>query len=107
MYLPPDVVSANLGAFAALSAPGSRIALTYLRKKNGRIPRNIILSLLGEPLRSAFEPDELTELAASHGWKRLQDSNIEDWLKETPGLKLTPRQIGVQYQESIWVGEIA
>jgi methyltransferase (TIGR00027 family) len=107
MYLPPDVVSANLGAFAALSAPGSRIALTYLRKKNGRIPRNIILALLGEPLRSAFEPDELTQIAASHGWKRVQDSNIEDWLKETPGLTLTPRQIGVQYQESIWVGEIA
>jgi len=106
MYLAPEVVSANLGSFAALSAPRSRIALTYLRKKNGRIPRNIFLALLGEPLRSAFEPDELSELAASHGWRRLQDSNIEDWLKETPGLKLTPRQIGVQYQESIWVGEI-
>ncbi len=107
MYLTPAAVSDNLGAFAALSAPGSRIALTYLRRKNGRIPRNIVLALLGEPVRSAFAPDELTNLAASRGWKRIQDSNILDWLKETPGLKLTQRQIGLQWLESIWVGEIA
>lgn len=107
MYLTPEVVSANLGAVAALSSPGSRIALTYLRRKNGRVPRNIVLALLGEPVRSAFAPDELTNLAASRGWTRLQDSNIQDWLKETPGLRLTQRQIGLQWLESIWVGEIA
>jgi methyltransferase (TIGR00027 family) len=107
MYLPPETVASNLGDFAALSSPGSRIALTYLRKKNGRIPRNIVLALLGEPLRSAFDPAELTALAASHGWTRIEDTNLEDWQRETPDLKLTPRQIGVQYQESIWVGEIA
>jgi methyltransferase (TIGR00027 family) len=107
MYLTPEVVSANLGEFAALSAPGSRIALTYLRKKNGRIPRHLFLALLGEPVRSAFEPHEITALAQSIGWKRLQDSNIEDWLKETPGLKLTRRQLGLHWLESIWVGEIA
>ena len=36
MYLPPETVSANLGAFAALSAPGSRIAFSYLRRKEER-----------------------------------------------------------------------
>jgi hypothetical protein len=46
-------------------------------------------------------------LAASRGWTRIQDSNIQDWLKETPGLRLTQRQIGLQWLESIWVGEIA
>jgi methyltransferase (TIGR00027 family) len=106
MYLSPEAVSANLGAFAALSAPGSRIALSYLRKKNGRIPRNIVLAMLGEPLRSAFSPDELTDLAKSHGWRRIQDSNVDDWLTETPGLTLKRRQIGLQWLESIWVGEI-
>ena len=63
MYLRPEEVSANLDAFAALSAPGSRIALTYLRKKNGRVPRSLFLALLGEPVRSAFEPAEFTDLA--------------------------------------------
>jgi methyltransferase (TIGR00027 family) len=106
MYLSPEVVSANLGAFAAVSAPGSRIALSYLRKKNRRIPRNLVLALLGEPLRSAFSPEELTALAKSHGWRRIQDSNVQDWLQETPGLTLNRRRIGVQWLESIWVGEI-
>jgi methyltransferase (TIGR00027 family) len=107
MYLTPEAVSANLGTFAALSAPGSRIALTYLRRKNGRVPRNLVLALLGEPVRSAFSPGEMTALAKSHGWRRIQDSNVQDWLKETPGLKLTRRRIGLQWLESIWVGEIA
>jgi len=107
MYLSPAAVSANLGAFAALSAPGSRIALTYLREKHGRVPRSIVLALVGEPLRSAFAADEITALAASHGWTRIQDSDLPDWLKETPGLKLAQRRIGIQFLESIWVGEIS
>lgn len=107
MYLARDVVSANLGEFAALSAPGSRIALTYLRKKHGRVPRSLFLSLLGEPMRSAFDPLEITALAQSRDWSKIQDSNIEDWLKETPGLELTRGQTGLHWLESIWVGEIA
>jgi methyltransferase (TIGR00027 family) len=107
MYLGPEAVSANLGAIAALSAPASRIALTYLRRKNGRVPRSMFLALMGEPVRSAFSPAEITDLAKSHGWRRIQDSNVQDWLKETPGLKLTRRRIGLQWLESIWVGEIA
>lgn len=105
MYLRPEQVSANLGDFAALSAPGSRIAFTYLRKKNGRIPRSLFLALLGEPVRSAFAPAEIADLAQSHGWRLASDTNIENWLRETPGLKLTRRQIGMQWLESIWVGE--
>lgn len=106
MYLRPEDVSANLGAFASMSAPGSRIALTYLRKKNGRIPRSLFLTLLGEPVRSAFEPAEMRELAQSHRCRPISDTTIEDWLQETPGLELTRRQIGLQWLESIWIGEI-
>ena len=107
MCLSPEAVSANLGAIAALSAPGSRIAFTYLRKKNGRVPRSLFLALRGEPVGSALTPEETTDLAKTHGWRRIQDSNVQDWLKETPGLKLAQRQIGIQFLESIWVGEIA
>lgn len=105
MYLRPEQVSANLGAFAALSAPGSRIALTYLRKKNGRIPRSLFLALLGEPVRSAFAPAEIAAMARSRGWRLISDTNVEDWLQETPGVKLTRRQIGLQWLESIWIGQ--
>lgn len=107
MYLRPAGVDANLGAFAELSAPGSRIALTYLRKRNGRAPRAWLLALFGEPLRSAFTPEEMTKLAHSHSWRVESDTTVDDWLRETPALKLTRRQVGLQWLESIWTGEIA
>jgi methyltransferase (TIGR00027 family) len=107
MYLRPEEVSTNLGAFAALSAPGSRIALTYLRKEHDRVPRSLFLALMGEPVRSAFAPNAITHLTRSHGWRLISDTNIEDWLKETPGLKLRRRQIGLQWLESIWVGALS
>jgi len=106
LYLRPDEVSANLGAFAALSAPGSRIALTYLRRKNGRVPRSLFLALMGEPIRSAFSAAEFAELAKRHGWLLISDTKLQDWQEETPGLRLTRRQIGLQWLESIWLGEI-
>jgi methyltransferase (TIGR00027 family) len=105
MYLRPEEVAANLGAFATLSSPGSRIALTYLRRKNGRVPRSLLLAMMGEPLRSAFDPAEMTDLAQSRSWRLISDTTIKDWLKETPGLTLRRRRIGLQWLESIWVGE--
>lgn len=105
MYLRPEEVSRNLAAFGDLSAPGSRIALTCLRKKNGRVPRSLFLALLGEPVRSAFMAAEIAELARSHGWRAISDTNIDNWLAETPGLHLRRRQVGMQWLESIWIGE--
>lgn len=105
MYLRPEDVSATLEAAARLSPPESHIALTYLRKKNGRTPRSLFLALLGEPVRSAFESAEMTELARSHGWRLASDITVEDWLKESPALKLKRRYVGLQWLESIWIGE--
>jgi methyltransferase (TIGR00027 family) len=104
-YLRPEEEVGHLSSFAALSTPGSRIALTYLRTQNGRPPRSLFLAMLGEPLRSAFEPAEITELARSHSWRLITDTTVEDWLKDTPGLRLRRRRIGLQWLESIWVGE--
>jgi methyltransferase (TIGR00027 family) len=105
MYLRPASVDANLGEFAALSAPASRIALTYFRKRKGRAPLALFLALLGEPLRSTFTPEEMTVLARSHSWRLESDTSVDDWLRETPGLELTRRQL--QGLESIWIGGIA
>jgi len=105
MYLRPENVSATLRATADLSAPGSRIALTYLRRKNGRVPRSLLLALMGESVRSAFESAEMTELAGSHGWRLTSDITVEDWQKENPGLQLKRRQVDLQWLESIWIGE--
>jgi methyltransferase (TIGR00027 family) len=106
MYLRPAEVSANLAAFAALSAPGSRLALTYLRQDRGRSPDSLLLALMGEPVRSAYSPTELAEAAKARGWAATADTGIEDWLRNlTPGLRLRKRDVGLQWFERIWVGE--
>ncbi len=106
MYLRPEAVAANLDTLATLSAPGSHLAMTYLSKDRGRTPRSLSLALLGEPVRAAYAPTEITEIAKSYGWACTADSGIEDWLRElTPGLRLTRRQAGLQWFERIWVGE--
>jgi hypothetical protein len=57
-------------------------------------------------VRSAYSPDEITDLGQTYGWTRTADSGIEDWLRElTPGLRLTRRQAGLQRLERIWVAE--
>jgi methyltransferase (TIGR00027 family) len=105
MYLTEAAVKSNLATFAALSAPGSHLALTYLRKVDGRVPRSLVLSLMGEPVRSAYAPDELTGLAKTHGWGCTSDSNIEDWIPAmAPRLNLTKFRVGFQWLESIWIG---
>jgi methyltransferase (TIGR00027 family) len=106
LYLRPKAVAANLATFAALSAPGSRLALTYVNKDRGRIPRRLFLALMGEPIRSAYSPAGIAGLAQTCGWTCTSDSGIEDWLRElTPGLRLTRRQAGLQWFERIWVAE--
>lgn len=106
MYLGPAEVAANLATIAALSAPGSRLALTYMSKDRGRTPRSIFLTLLGEPVRSAYSPTEFSETAAACGWTAVADSGIEDWLRQlTPSLRLTRRQVGMQWFERIAVLE--
>ncbi|MGC9946356.1 MAG: class I SAM-dependent methyltransferase [Bryobacteraceae bacterium] len=106
MYLRPEAVAANLAAFAALSARGSHLAMTYLSKDRGRIPRSLILALLGEPVRAAYWPAEIADLGKTCGWTGAADSGIEDWLRDfTPGLRLTKRQTGLQWFERIWVAE--
>ena len=99
-------MSANLGAFAALSAPGSRIALTYIAKSMAAFHAACSSLFLGEPCAQPSAQAEIAQLARSHAWRPTSDTNIEDWLRETPGLKLTRRQVGLQWLESIWVGEI-
>jgi O-methyltransferase involved in polyketide biosynthesis len=103
MYLRPDAVAANLKAFAALSAPGSHLALTYLSNDRERIPRSLFLAPLGEPVQSAYAPPEITELAKMCGWGCTADSGIQDCLRDlTAALRLTQRQAGLQWFERIW-----
>lgn len=108
MYLAPELVARNLESMAALSSPGSGLAFTYMARKNGRIPRALFLALLGEPVRSAFEREELDRLATRTGWRTGSNTGIEDWKRAyAPSLALTERHVGLQWNERIWVGERA
>jgi len=106
MYLASEVVSGTLASLAALSAPHSSLALTYLGKKNGRVPSSWFMSLIGEPVRSAFAPPELDALARNAGWSTVSNTGIDDWKPElAPSVDLTERAVGLQWHERIWVGQ--
>lgn len=105
MYLTPEQVGQTLRAMAALSSPASGLAFTYMSKKNGKTPRSLMLALMGEPLRSAFEPAEIDALARQSGWQASSNTGIEDWLPAyAPALALTEREAGLQWRERIWIG---
>jgi methyltransferase (TIGR00027 family) len=105
MYLSPHDNARMLTTVARLSLPGSRLALTYLAKKNGKIPRSWFLSLLGEPVRSAYTLEELTRTVEVSGWRTESNTGIEDWKRRlAPTLDLTERHVGLQWGERIWVG---
>lgn len=105
MYLTPEQVEQTLRAMAALSAPRSGLAFTYMSKKNGKMPRALLLALMGEPMRSAFEPSEIDSLTRSAGWQISSNTGVRDWIPAyAPRLTLTERQAGLQWRERIWVG---
>jgi methyltransferase (TIGR00027 family) len=105
MYLAPEVVSATLASLATMSAPHSGLALTYLGKKDGHVPSSWFLTLIGEPVRSAFAPPELAQLASAAGWATSSDTGIGEWKQElAPELALSERAVGLQWNERVWVG---
>lgn len=105
MYLGPGDNARTLTTIARLSAPGSRLALTYMAKKNGKVPRSWLLALLGEPVCSAYTLAELAHTVKASGWTTESDTGIEEWKHRlAPGLDLTEKKVGLQWGERIWVG---
>ncbi len=104
MYLTPGEIAATLASIAGLSTPESVIAFTYMGKRNGKVPQSIFLSLLGEPVRSGFDHSEISELVHETGWTLVEDTGIENWEHSlTPNLRLTRRDVGIQWNERVAV----
>lgn len=83
-YLEPAATRATLASVAAISAPGSRLALTYVvghRLFRGPLSRPVELAfqLLGEPLRSLTSRDALHTALDEAGWHPLEDTGPHDW----------------------------
>ncbi len=105
MYLTPSDNAKTFTAVARLSSPGTHMALTYLARKDGKVPRGWFLALVGEPVRSAYTVAELTHTVQVSGWTTESNTGIEEWKNRlAPDLDPTERKIGLQWGERIWVG---
>jgi methyltransferase (TIGR00027 family) len=77
MYLPIEVVTSLLRELAALSAPGSRLAFSYMEAHEGRplgFQQSARLSRWwlrwrGESFRSGIAPEQLAGFLRAHGWE--------------------------------------
>lgn len=91
VYLTREAISATLATVSALSAPGSRIALTYtptrmLRGVAVPVARRA-LGLVGEPLRTPLAPEEMTAILRAAELSPISDESSVDWAQRYwPGL---------------------
>ncbi len=65
MYLTESALDATFASIASYSAPGSPLAMTYMRREllegrtSGLAPRHLLVRMFGEPFRWALDPAEL------------------------------------------------
>ena len=109
MYLTAADVQKTLATVGQLSTSSSQLALTYMADTKLSISTRLFLLgfglMTGEPMRSTFNAEGLRALARSCGWDTLSNTGIDDWKpKLAPNLSLTKRQVGLQWNERIWIG---
>lgn len=95
MYLPRQAVAATLATLAALSAPGSRLAMTYVTPDHAAQPALggllRIVTLIGEPFLGMLTTAEVAGLLADAGLRLLSDTDPVRWAalySEKPPLAL-------------------
>lgn len=83
MYLPRQAVAATLATVVALSAPGSRLAMTYVtpdatgQRALGSLRR--VVAVLGEPFIGMLDQADVAAMLAQAGLQQLSDTNPVDW----------------------------
>lgn len=78
MYLTRAALDASVAAVRALSAPGSRFAITYFTPEGVRRMRRMSPVLRAEPFRSGFALGEIGPWLATHGFELVQDFGGDD-----------------------------
>lgn len=88
MYLRRTSVVASLGVVDERSAPGSRLAVTYVLPEYVPLPGPAARALVhgvfhafGEPLVGGMEPEEMACLLAGAGFGEVQDTDSRDWAR--------------------------
>lgn len=95
MYLTRDAVQATLQSVANLSAPGSRLAMTYARPPSQSADPNKpllyrgmralihtgskLLGRLGESVQNFMDSESITQLIVDAGFVLVSDENAADW----------------------------
>lgn len=78
MYLTPEAMRETLAGIAGLSARGSSIIINY-HAQNRRWLARLMFRLIGEPMISAWSPDEMAAELRSAGFTVRGDSGMADW----------------------------
>ncbi|HVZ35849.1 MAG TPA: SAM-dependent methyltransferase, partial [Polyangiaceae bacterium] len=76
MYLDQAAIEATLAVLRQRSPAGSRLIVTYFRPALIAKLVGILVARLGEPLRSAFQPEAWRELLAQHGFRVREDADL-------------------------------
>jgi methyltransferase (TIGR00027 family) len=108
VYLTPDAISETLRAIAALSPPGSRLALTYTRppdaqKGSGQRrsgldawlvgPSRAMAGIVGEPVRGMLSRADLALRLRDAGFALVSDESAKEWApRYWPGQAASQRE---------------
>lgn len=76
MYLSRTDIEATLAVLQRRSAPGSRLIIVYHVPALILAVVGLLLRRLGEPLRSSFEPHELSALLSRYGFEVTSDQDV-------------------------------
>lgn len=82
-YLTREAITSTLRQVASLSAPGSRLVVTYIRPPHVLGPRlhrlsSLLASTVGEHLRGRFEREEMESLLRETGFEVVSDESDHD-----------------------------
>lgn len=101
MYLPPEATRASVQAIAALSAPGSRLAVSYMVPSLALPPISRRVALvafrrLGEPLLGPISSAGLAELLGAFGFVVVQDGGHAEWVQAHGGAAWRARLLAAE-----------
>jgi methyltransferase (TIGR00027 family) len=106
IYLTREAIAGTLRFVAALSAPGSRLAVTYGLALDEELPSWIlrladhVLRAFGEPVRTPLTPGVVDALLSGAGFSQLSDDSTQDW-----AARYWPWQRGVRAIERLVIAE--
>ena len=85
VYLTRAAIAGTLLVVGAASAPGSRIAVTYVPPREPRLERvllaggHVVARVIGEPIRGFVTPEEVAELGGQAGLAVHTDEGADAW----------------------------